>query len=208
MKFLSFLCTKWMENCEAMTSSPHSFAYSYRLVKKCFLKICETSKCHNFLIFQPIFIRFSLLCLKIFTLSSEIKLNLLWISSLKCYLWSHTDRKYPTLQCMPTWGGGGGAKENAENPPGGGLEWPVHNACSLQVWNFCLNSLTKMYWRGKEFYWITDHVQYLPDLHCSMYTCSMYRPIRFQEHGVLHTWGASKTDKRWCNAPGIHLFLN
>ena len=71
-----------MENCEAMTSSPHSFAYSYRLVKKCFLKICETSKCHNFLIFQPIFIRFSLLCLKIFTLSSEIEFNLLWSSSL------------------------------------------------------------------------------------------------------------------------------
>ena len=40
-----------MENCEVMTSSTHSFAYSYRLVKKCFLKICETSKCHNFLIF-------------------------------------------------------------------------------------------------------------------------------------------------------------
>ena len=72
-----------MENCEAMTSSPHSFAYSYWLVKNCFLKICETSKCHNFLIFQPIFIRFSLLCLKIFTLSSEIKLNLLWSSSLR-----------------------------------------------------------------------------------------------------------------------------
>ena len=71
-----------MENCEAMTSSPHSFAYSYWLVKKCFLKICETSKCHNFLIFQPIFIRLSLLCLKFFTLSSEIKLNLLWSSSL------------------------------------------------------------------------------------------------------------------------------
>ena len=83
MKILSFLCTKWMENCEAMTSSPHSFAYSYRLFKKCFLKICETSKCHNFLIFQPIFIRFSLLCLKFFTLSSEIKLNLLWSSSLR-----------------------------------------------------------------------------------------------------------------------------
>ena len=78
-----------MENCEAMTSSPHSFAYSYWLVKKCFFKICETSKCHNFLIFQPIFIRYSLLCLKIFTLSSEIKLNLLWSSSLmnKKYLY-------------------------------------------------------------------------------------------------------------------------
>ena len=71
-----------MENCEVMTSATHSFAYSYRLVKKCFVEICETSKCHNFLIFQPIFIRFSLLCLKFVTLSSEIKLNLLWSSSL------------------------------------------------------------------------------------------------------------------------------
>ena len=71
-----------MASSEVMTSSTHSFAYSYRLVKKCFVKICETSKCHNFLIFQPIFIRFSLLCLEIFTLSSEIKLNLLWSSSL------------------------------------------------------------------------------------------------------------------------------
>ena len=82
MKFLSFLCTKWMENCEAMTSSTHSFAYSWWLVKKCFLKIGETSKCHNFLIFQPIFIRFSLYCSKILALSSEIKLILFWISSL------------------------------------------------------------------------------------------------------------------------------
>ena len=40
------------------------------------------SDIHNFLIFQPIFIRFSLLCLEIFTLSSEIKINLLWSSSL------------------------------------------------------------------------------------------------------------------------------
>ena len=68
-----------------MTSSTHSFAYSYRLVKKCFLKICETSKCHNFLIFQPIFIRFSLFCSNIFTLSSKIKLNLFRISPLMMY---------------------------------------------------------------------------------------------------------------------------
>ena len=80
--FLSFLCTKWMENCEAMTST-RSFAYSYRLVKKCFLKICETSKCHNFLIFQPIFIRFLLFCSNVFTLSSEIKLNYFRNSPLK-----------------------------------------------------------------------------------------------------------------------------
>ena len=43
----------------------------------------ENWKCHNFLIFQPIFIRFSLFYLKIFTLSSEIKLNLFRISPLK-----------------------------------------------------------------------------------------------------------------------------
>ena len=74
-KSIQILCTKYMASSEAMTSSTHSFAYSYRLVKKCFLKICETSKCHNFLIFQPIFIRFSLFCSEMFTLSSEIKLD-------------------------------------------------------------------------------------------------------------------------------------
>ena len=72
-----------MESSEGMTSSTRSFAYSYRLVKKCFLKICETSKCHNFLIFQPIFIRFSLFCSENFTLSSEIKLEQLRTSPLK-----------------------------------------------------------------------------------------------------------------------------
>ena len=76
IEFFKNLCTKYMANSEAMTSSTHSFAYSYRLVKKCFVKICETSKCHNFLIFQPIFIRFSLFCSENFTLSSEIMLNL------------------------------------------------------------------------------------------------------------------------------------
>ena len=45
-------------------------------------KFAKIQSVHNFLIFQPIFIRFSLLCLEIFTLSSEIKLNLLWSSSL------------------------------------------------------------------------------------------------------------------------------
>ena len=75
-----------MANSEAMTSSTRSFAYSYRLVKKCFVKICETSKCHNFLIFQPIFIRFSLFCSENFTLSSEIMLNLFRSSPL-----SHSD---------------------------------------------------------------------------------------------------------------------
>ena len=74
-----------MENCEAMTSSTHSFAYSYGLVKKCFLKICEISKFHNFLIFQPIFIRFSLFCSENFTLSSENKLDQLRTSPLTAY---------------------------------------------------------------------------------------------------------------------------
>ena len=74
-----------MASSEAMTSSTHSFAYSYRCFQKCFVKICETSKCHNFLIFQPIFIKFSLFCLKMFTLSSEIKLNLFRISPLMSY---------------------------------------------------------------------------------------------------------------------------
>ena len=86
MKVLSFLCTKWMGNCEAMTSSTRSFAYSYQLVKKCFLKICETSKCHNFLIFQPIFIRFSPFYSQMFTLSYEIKLNLFRTSPLKTHI--------------------------------------------------------------------------------------------------------------------------
>ena len=82
IKILKILCTKYMASSEAMTSSTHSFAYSYGLVKKCFLKICETSKFHNFLIFQPIFIRFSLFCSENFTLSSEIKLDQLRTSPL------------------------------------------------------------------------------------------------------------------------------
>ena len=72
-----------MASSEAMTSSTHSFAYSYGLVKKCYLKICETSKFHNLLIFQPIFIRFSLFCSENFTLSSEIKLDQLRTSPLR-----------------------------------------------------------------------------------------------------------------------------
>ena len=41
------------------------------------------AKFHNFLIFQPIFIRFSLFCSEKFTLSSNIKLNLFRISPLR-----------------------------------------------------------------------------------------------------------------------------
>ena len=95
----TILCTKYMASSEAMTSSTHSFAYSYGLVKKCFLEICETWKCHNFLIFQPIFIRFSLFCSENFTLSSEIKLDQLRTSPLiiGSLLVSKQDRDHPPL---------------------------------------------------------------------------------------------------------------
>ena len=96
IRIFKIVCTKYMAGSEAMTSSTHSFvSYSYWCFQKCFVKICETSKCHNFLIFQPIFIKFSLFCSKFFTLSSEIKLNLFRISLLnihkfewKIYCWS------------------------------------------------------------------------------------------------------------------------
>ena len=73
-----------MENCEAMTSSTHSFAYSYRLVKKCFLKLCKPSTCHNLFTFQLIFIRFSLSYGNVLLFILKLlKLNLFWISPLK-----------------------------------------------------------------------------------------------------------------------------
>ena len=92
IKIFKILCTKYMASSDAMTSSTRSFAYSYRLVKKCFVKTCVISKCHNFL--QPNVIRFSLFCSKIFTLSSEIKLNLFWSSPLTLivYHWSNCRR--------------------------------------------------------------------------------------------------------------------
>ena len=77
IEFFKILCTKYMASSEAMTSSTRSFAYSYRLVKKRFVKICETSKCHIKLpYFSTNFHQVSLFCSKNFTLSSEIKLNL------------------------------------------------------------------------------------------------------------------------------------
>ena len=45
--FQNFMYKIYMASSEVMISSTHSFAYSYRLVKKCFVKICETSKCHT-----------------------------------------------------------------------------------------------------------------------------------------------------------------
>ena len=63
-----------MASSEAMTSSTHSFAYLYRCFQKCFVNICETSNHRNFLIFQPIFIKFFVK--KWLPFLTEIKLNL------------------------------------------------------------------------------------------------------------------------------------
>ena len=78
----NFQNTKYMENCEAMTSSTHSFAYSHRLFKKCFVENYENWKFHIFLIFYPIYIKFSLFYSKMFYSSYWINLNLIRISPL------------------------------------------------------------------------------------------------------------------------------
>ena len=41
----------YMGKSEARTSSTHTFAYSYRLLKKCYVKICETLQFHISLVF-------------------------------------------------------------------------------------------------------------------------------------------------------------
>ena len=69
MKFLSFLCTKWMENCEAMTSSTHSWSrnVSWKFAK---LQSVITS-----LFFNRLSSGFHCFVQFFYTLSSEIKLN-------------------------------------------------------------------------------------------------------------------------------------
>ena len=66
-----------------MTSSTHSFAYFISTGQEIF---CENLRNFKSVITSLFFNRFSsgfhTLCLKFFTLSSEIKLNLLWSSSL------------------------------------------------------------------------------------------------------------------------------
>ena len=47
----------YMENCEAMNSSTHLFAYSYWLFKKCFVENFENSKFH--ILYYLFFIRFT-----------------------------------------------------------------------------------------------------------------------------------------------------
>ena len=70
---------------------------------------CENLRNFNFLIFQPIFIRFSLLCLKIFTLSSDIKLNLLWSSSLSPH--ACRGKRAGRVVCITQWRIQMGAKQ-------------------------------------------------------------------------------------------------
>ena len=75
MNSFKMLCTKYMENCEVMTSSTHLFAYSYQLFKKCFVENYENSKFHIFLphiFLYPIYIKLSLFCSKYFTLSIDL----------------------------------------------------------------------------------------------------------------------------------------
>ena len=76
MKIFKILYTKYMEICEVMTSSTHSFAY--RLFKKCTVENYKNTKFHIFLIFYPIYIKFSVLCENLY---SWIDLNLARSSS-------------------------------------------------------------------------------------------------------------------------------
>ena len=64
-----------MENCEAMTPSTHSLAYSYRLFKKCYDENYRNTKFHTFLDFYPIYIIFSLFSSIFFKLIILIKLK-------------------------------------------------------------------------------------------------------------------------------------
>ena len=59
MKIFKILYTQYMEN-------------SYWLFKKCFVENYENSKFHIFLIFYPIYIKFSLFYSKCFTLSIDL----------------------------------------------------------------------------------------------------------------------------------------
>ena len=65
-----------------MTASFHPIEYSYGLVKKCFPKIRDISKCHEFHISDPILIIFASFCSDDFSLSSERMLSLARICSL------------------------------------------------------------------------------------------------------------------------------
>ena len=78
----NFICTKYMENCEAMTSSTHSFAFSYRLFKKFFIANYENSKFHIFLILLSHLHQIFTFLFKMFYSFYWINLNLDQISPL------------------------------------------------------------------------------------------------------------------------------
>ena len=71
-KSIDILYTNYMRKGETMTSSTHSFEYSYRLFKKCFVEKKLQKFKITFLIFYPIYINFSLFCSKSFSLSMEL----------------------------------------------------------------------------------------------------------------------------------------
>ena len=71
-----------MANCEVMIDIINSLFCIYILTVQEILKICEPSSVIMSLFFNRFSSCFSLFCSKVFTLSSEIKLNLLWITPL------------------------------------------------------------------------------------------------------------------------------
>ena len=79
-----------------MTSSTHSFAYSYRLFKKRFVENYENSKCHIFLIFSDLHQIFTVL-FEIFYSFYCINLNLDRISPLKAH--EKFNSRTISLQC-------------------------------------------------------------------------------------------------------------
>ena len=81
---------KYMASSEAMTSSTHSFAHSYRHFHKCCVKISKTSKCQTSLFFNRFSSSFQCFVQKKLFLSSESKSNLFRI-------WFHLKRKKSEL---------------------------------------------------------------------------------------------------------------
>ena len=71
-----------MENFEAMTSSTHSFPYSYRQFKKYFAENYENQKFHIFLIFLSDLHQIFTVLFEIFYSFYWINLNLDWTSPL------------------------------------------------------------------------------------------------------------------------------
>ena len=72
MKHFKILYTKYVEYCEAMRLSTHSFAYSYQLFKKCVVEITKIQISYLPYFFNPIYIKFALFYSKCFTLSIEL----------------------------------------------------------------------------------------------------------------------------------------